>query len=138
MRPSHARDTGPFFLTCAGDAAVVAESIASVHPRTLTVVLLGPDLAVMDVLPLYDTDDVEEVAALFSTASARLPLPDLAVLYITADHPAGVDIAEDAVLTWHRIRRTHLHACVPVVDWLLVSGTLVRSMAETTGTPLPW
>jgi hypothetical protein len=126
------------FLTCGGDAAVMAENIARTHANTLTVVLLDLDLAVLAILPLSDTDDVEEVANLFYNTSARVPLPELAVLYVTADPPDGVDIREDAVLAWHRVRRTHIHAGVPAVDWLLVSNGFVRSMAETTGSLLPW
>jgi hypothetical protein len=138
MRHPRARDVGPLVLTCAADAAVVAESIARVHPNTLSVVLLDPDLAVLEALPLRDTDDIEEVATVIYRASAQLTLPNLAVMYITADPPAGVDVTEDAILTWHRVRRHHIHARIPVLDWLLVTGSLVRSMAETTGTSLPW
>ena len=138
MRYPRARDAGPLFLSSTDDTALMARSIASVHPNTLTVVLLDPDLAVIEVLPLYDTDDVEEVASLFYSISTRLPLPELVVIYVSADHPAGTDISEDAVLAWHRVRREHIHAGVPVLDWLLVRDTLVRSMAETTGSPLPW
>lgn len=138
MRYPRARDAGPLQLTSTDDAALMALSVATVHPDTLTVVVLDPDLTVLEMLPLHDTDDVEEVAALFYAMSTRLTLPELVVVYVSADHPAGVEVSEDAVLAWHRVRREHIHAGVPVLDWLLVSDTTVRSMAETTGSPMPW
>lgn len=138
MRYSRAHDAGPLVLTCATDAAVVAESIARAFPHGLTVVLLDHDLAVLQALPLSDTDDIEEVAEIFYRVASEITLPGLSVVYVSADPPGGAEISEDAVLAWHRVRRQHIHAGTPVVDWLLVHKGRVRSMAETTGTALPW